>query len=176
MRLLAIIIISTLLVACSTNPPEPPTVDGSDRQPINSAQTIAALSLRAEMAGESTKPKKSAVTPLKLPSKTITVLYGAGDTDFKPTAAQAHDIGELLPSAEHIEIRGRTDADKPTSEDVAVARKRAIGAGLYLVSNGAKSSQIAMDFKGGDFVTGNGSPAGKAKNRRVEIEIFSKPQ
>lgn len=169
MRYILTLFLALILAGCSTNPPEPPTVDGSDRQPINSQQTIAKLALEAELAQNKSAPRPAA-TPFKVPSKTISVVFDGNNTDFKPTPAQEHDIAELIPTSEHIEVRGISATTPKTANGVgiAVARKRAIGAGLYLISNGAKSAQISTDYK--TVSTASDAPY----TRKVEIEFFSK--
>lgn len=82
---------------------------------------------------------------------------------------------ELLPkahSAERIEIRGRTDGQRPSAGDEAVAKARALAARSLLIANGVSPEKMAINYVSAtDYVADNYSPAGRAQNRRVEIEV-----
>ncbi len=164
MRYMMIVFFSFLLMACST-PPEPPTVDGSDRQPINSAATIAKLTLMAEQGQN--KNVKAIAIPFKTPSKTVSVIFANNNVEFSPTSSEKFEISELIATAKHIEIRGLSAA-KTASDSLAIsiAKKRAINTGLFLINNGAKSSQISLEYKA--------IPTTKKDSfQKVEIEFFT---
>lgn len=82
---------------------------------------------------------------------------------------------ELLPkahSAERIEIRGRTDGQRPSAGDEAVAKARALAARSLLIANGVSPEKMAINYvSAADYVADNYSQAGRAQNRRVEIEV-----
>lgn len=84
---------------------------------------------------------------------------------------------ELLPKAhgaQRIEIRGRTDGQQPSAGDEAIAKARALAARALLISNGVSPEKMTVNYvSAADYVTDNHSPENRAKNRRVEIEVFN---
>lgn len=179
MRSLAIISCALLLAACSS-PPKPPTVDGSKRAAINNADTTSVLALQAELAEVqqrvNTLEQRPAMTPVPPPavSQTVMIHFPFNSANFRPSAAQEAALLPLLANARRVEIRGRTDGHRPSDGDEQVALKRAQAAMNYVVSKGVPASRVSLNFlSAGDYIADNRSDAGRAINRRVEIEVFN---
>jgi len=95
-----------------------------------------------------------------------------GQTAFNPPAELAASLLEAARSSEAIEIRGRTDAERITPAQRSIALARAQAARAFLVSHGVPASHIRITYlSAGDFAVDNGTPAGQARNRRVEIVV-----
>lgn len=180
MRTLVIVSSVLLLSACSSAP-KPPTVDGSNREGINSASTEAVLSLKAELAKEKervkvleSRPPATAVKPAPLPtSETVTVHFPYNSASFRPTASQETALRPLLANAQRIEVRGRTDGRQPSEGDERIALQRAVAAKDYLIGQGVPARIISVNYlSAADHITDNRTDAARAKNRRVEIEVF----
>jgi len=183
MKNLAILLCMAFLVACSS-PPKPPTVDGAQRQPVNDAATEEMLALRAELAATQeklkiqTEPVVLSATPPAPASHTISVYFPYNQTVFQPTQEQISALRALInANVRHIWVRGRTDARQPSAADESVALKRAIAAKNWLIEQGVSSLKVSVNYvSAGDYVADNHFEAGRARNRRVDIEIFKHPK
>ena len=80
-------------------------------------------------------------------------------------------MAESLAKGERIEIRGRTDSWTDNAVDLSIAQSRAVRAREFLLANGIETGKIRTTFlASGGYVADNATPAGRALNRRVEIE------
>jgi outer membrane protein OmpA-like peptidoglycan-associated protein len=114
-------------------------------------------------------PQGSAPSPLYR----MAVHFGFNRADFNPTTEQVLALRPYLASAERIEVRARTDAEWSSPGDEKVALARALAAKRFLVAQGADPRRIVLNYlSGGGYVADNTTPAGRAENRRVEIEVF----
>ncbi|MGU9945090.1 OmpA family protein [Bordetella avium] len=185
MRKLVIISCAAMLTACST-PPKPPTVDGTNRTAVNDAETASVLSLRADLAETKERVRELERRPAAVPavvhpapppapvSHTVTVHFPFNSAHFQPTAAQEAELLPLLANVRRIEVRGRTDAERPSAGDERIALKRAQAAMNYLVARGVPATKVSVNYlSGGDHVAEGGTAVGRAQNRRVEIEVFN---
>lgn len=76
-------------------------------------------------------------------------------------------------AAKSINLRGRTDSAVADAPNRRVAAGRATAARAFLVQNGVDPAKIHVSsLAAGDFVANNKSDVGRAKNRRVEIELI----
>ena len=67
---------------------------------------------------------------------------------------------------------GHTDATGPASYNQALSNRRAEAVKAYLVSKGIESNRIYTEGKGlTQPVADNSTREGRAKNRRVEVEV-----
>ena len=70
-------------------------------------------------------------------------------------------------------LRGRTDGDADTPAEARIARQRAEAVKAYLVAAGVDPFRIRSTYQpAGDHAAANASVAGRALNRRVEIEVY----
>ncbi|MEN9912080.1 MAG: outer membrane protein precursor [Pseudomonadota bacterium] len=77
-----------------------------------------------------------------------------------------------LVSLEVIVAVGHTDSDASDAYNDKLSMRRAAAVKAYLVSKGIDSSRVLTEGKGEKQpVASNATKAGKAKNRRVEIEV-----
>lgn len=99
--------------------------------------------------------------------------HGYAKTSFEPSDKFKEALVAAARSGKRIEIRGRTDSDKGTEVNRRIAIERATQARLFLVKNGIHPSKVHISaLASGGFVTDNSTAAGKARNRRVEIEAM----
>lgn len=101
------------------------------------------------------------------------VRFEFASTDFVPSAAIARQLLAAAASGGRIEVRGRTDGTRPTPGEAAVARLRATGARKWLLEQGVPAHRIGTSWlaAGGHWAP-NDTAAGRALNRRVEIEVM----
>lgn len=77
------------------------------------------------------------------------------------------------PRSTRIEIRGRTDADRPNPAEQGLALRRAQGFKRHLVRQGIDASRLYTSaLAAGGHIADNSDADGRARNRRVEIEIM----
>ena len=101
----------------------------------------------------------------------FTVTHAVGNTAFNvPDEIR----GTLLAAAKkgnRVEVRGRTDSYTWNAIDRDIALQRAVKAAGFLVRNGVAPDRIKVSYQtAGHFAVDNSSAAGRARNRRVEIE------
>lgn len=172
MRVLVVVSLAAALAACGSIP-KPPTVSGEDRTGVNpmlsSGEPAAAVVLaKPDALG------RSAVHAVALPpsSRVVAVYFDWNRTEFHPTDQQERALRDLLDEkVRSISVRGRTDGPA-TSGDELVAIRRALAAKDWLIDNGVSPQLIAVNYvSAGDYVAGNKTSAGRALNRRVDIEV-----
>ena len=197
---LLLLIVALTLGACSSGPPPLPSAEDAPRRSVNSESSLAALAARAAAAGQPSAAELERRARLEaifaesqqrrwrrapdpdtfgdLPGnpgarRIITVNFERGSTEFRPDPGDRARLLELIASATRAEIRGRTDGEGGSDADVRIARARTLAAKRYLIDRGLPGHEIATTYAAGnDFVGDNSSEAGRARNRRVEIEFF----
>lgn len=102
----------------------------------------------------------------------FTVTYGVGKSDFHVPKEMKAALLETAKASQGIEIRGYTDADVDSQAEQEIALARAIAAYDFLVKNGIAANQIYVTYESsGSFSADNTTPKGRARNRRVELEM-----
>ena len=95
-------------------------------------------------------------------------------TKFNPTTEQSTALLPILVNAKRIIVRGRTDGLQPSATDEKIALNRALSAQRFLVNHGVSPLIIAVNYlSAGDYAADNNSAAGRAQNRRVDIDVFN---
>lgn len=184
MRKLVMVSTVLLLSACSTAP-KPPVVDGSKRHAVNTPETAEVVALRAQLAQseeqlrvEQSRPVVSpkALQPAVVPGpKTFTVLFPYNNTQFRMNEMDKAELRSALFKARRIEVRGRTDGQRPNVGDERVALNRALAAQRFLIGEGVPPALISVNYvSAGDYIADNATSIGQARNRRVEIVIFNR--
>lgn len=161
-------ITSILILAACSSPPRPAVLDGTARVPINEPAQRDAYG-RMVYGAEAARLKEAKSL---LPAM-VSVPFGFSSSNFSPSESVVERLNALIATGARIEVRGRTDASKPNAADEGVAKARAMAAQRYLLNMGANPQQISINFlSAGDHIADNKSKAGRAQNRRVEIEFF----
>lgn len=182
-----VVISSAVFMAACSSLPVPPVVDGTDRHPINSRETTELLALRAQLAQtqELLQLREQNIIPpvaihpapvqtSLITSQTVSVQFPFNGTKFNPTPDQTGALLPLLTNTKRIVVRGRTDGQHASAADEQVALNRALSAQRYLVNNGISPLIISINYlSAGDYVADNNSAAGRAQNRRVDIDVFN---
>ena len=198
MRIVPFILPALLALSSCTSPPKPPSVDPSSKRPANSAAAIELQVCKGELqntrivASEATHQAESAnvsanrltslqqalaarsAAPRAQGNVIYTVLFAFGSAEVNVPEAAAASLVEQARRAALILMRGRTDGDVETTAESRIARARAAAVRAYLVQAGVDPSRIRTTYQPvGDNTADNGSPTGRALNRRVEIELYS---
>jgi len=162
MRFLLLLVSIAFLVSCAA--PKPKTVSGKKRVPINTTEIVIPQPVKPEPVVIARPPEPAMFT---------------FNFAFESTALSIPNdaLYRLLPlalKAEKIHIRGRTDNTKESSFDLNIAKGRALAARNFLIEKGVNPQVIFINYSSAsDYVSENITPEGRARNRRVEILIFS---
>ncbi len=190
-----------LVLASCGSPPKPPTVDESQKRPVNSqmavelqvckndlqntrllatesgrvaemtAATLANLAARQQMLAVMQGPTSQ--QPQALANRVVTVRFDFGSTRvFIPTDVVAALVEDAKASP-LVLLRGRTDGTSDAPAESRIARDRAAAVRDYLVAAGVDLARIRATYQpAGDHVADNASAGGRGLNRRVEIELY----
>lgn len=190
-----------LMLGSCSSPPKPPSVDESSRRQANSAKAIELQTCRSELqntrilASEASRAAEvAAFTAARLHERqqalaSFVSTAGAASVASANTVFTVHfDFGSarasmpqdmtdaLLTSARSaplIVLRGRTDGITDAASESRIARQRAAAVRNVLVAGGIDAQRIRETFQpSGDHVADNGTPEGRSRNRRVEIEVY----
>lgn len=130
-----------------------------------------------EQRGAVQKPTSMASLPPRSFEQTSTgavfrVFHPFARTEFNPSTEMADTLRNSVRGAQRIEVRGHTDSNVVNQVDRLIAMERAEKARIWLIENGTDGSKIQTKyFTAGRFLTENRTKAGRAMNRRVEIDI-----
>ena len=115
----------------------------------------------------------SAAIEVRDQSIVFRVSEDVGQSRFMPGADVQRALLQAASAGRLIDIRGRTDAAAPTPAERAVASARALQARQFLLSHGIAAAKIRTSYlAAGGYLADNATEAGKARNRRVEIEVM----
>ncbi len=183
-----------LLGSCAS-PPRLAQVDEALRRPANTAvavdlqicrsdlldtRLVAAQSQRradaADAALASVAARPVDPGPPARGNSLYSVRFEFGSARVDISAEDGRLLVEAARAAPLVVLRGRTDGDHDSLADSRIARERATAVRDYLVSVGVEPSRIRTTHQpAGDHVADNTGVAGRALNRRVEIEIYRAP-
>ena len=116
----------------------------------------------------------------RLPSKTVleNVFFEEDNITLSPASFESLDkLVELLKVKQSMRIRLAAHSDNRggVEENRKLTEKRAKSVRAYLVANGISADRVAVIGYGGQYpMASNQTPQGRAKNRRIEIEIVKK--
>ncbi|HWH75592.1 MAG TPA: OmpA family protein [Methylibium sp.] len=187
-----------ILAACSS-PPKPPTVDESRKRPVNSqmavelqvcrndlqntrilatesgrladttAATLAHMAARQQVLAAMAEP----AAPSARANSIHTVHFGFGSTRVVVPQDMAAALIADAKAAPLVLLRGRTDGSSDAAAESRIARDRAAAVRDYLVAAGVDAARIRATYQpAGDHAADNTAAAGRALNRRVEIEVY----
>ena len=93
--------------------------------------------------------------------------------DFELPDDVAQSLLETAKTASKIVLRGRTDSSVTTDASMKIAVTRAVNTKRFLIEHGIPRSKIkTFALASGGFIADNTTDEGRARNRRVEIEIY----
>jgi outer membrane protein OmpA-like peptidoglycan-associated protein len=188
-----------LLLASCSSPPKPPTVDESQKRPVNSqmavelqvckndlqntrllatesgrlaettAATLANLAARQQILAAMQGPASQQAQA----NSVFTVRFKFGSTRVVIPAEAAAALIDDAKAVPLVLLRGRTDGTSDAPADSRIARDRAAAVRDYLVAAGVDPARIRATYQpAGDHVADNTSAGGRGLNRRVEIELY----
>lgn len=95
-----------------------------------------------------------------------------GRSEFRPSKPLQSYLKQILSRGPCLHVRGYTDGDKDLWIERETAKQRAQKARAYLIAQGYDPNHIEITIVPlGQHVADNATKKGRAKNRRVEIEV-----
>jgi outer membrane protein OmpA-like peptidoglycan-associated protein len=188
-----------LVLASCSSPPKPPTVDETQKRPVNSQMAVELHVCKNDlqntrlMATESGRvAETTAATLANLAARqqilaamqgpageqpkansVFTVRFDFGSTRVVIPADIAATVVEDAKASPLVMLRGRTDGTSDAPAESRIARDRAAAVRDYLVAAGVDPARIRATYQpAGDHVADNVSAGGRGLNRRVEIEMY----
>ena len=186
------------LASCSS-PPKPPTVDESQKRPVNSQMAVELqvckndlqnTRLLATESGRLAETTAATLTNLAARQQILaamqgptgrqpqansvfTVRFDFGSTRVVIPTDVAATLVENAKASPLVLLRGRTDGTSDAPAESRIARDRAAAVRDYLVAAGVDPARIRATYQpAGDHVADNVSAGGRGLNRRVEIEMY----
>ena len=199
MHTVAALIPWLLLLSSCSSPPKPPTVDESQKRPVNSQmavelqvckndlQNTRLLAAESGRLAESTTAtlanlaaRQQIIAAMQAPAdkppqanSVFTVRFDFGSTRVAIPADIAAPLVADAKAAPLVLLRGRTDGSSDALVESRIARERATAVRDYLVAAGVDPARIRATYQPvGDHVADNSSDSGRGLNRRVEIELY----
>jgi outer membrane protein OmpA-like peptidoglycan-associated protein len=188
-----------LVLASCSSPPKPPTVDETQKRPVNSqmvvelqvckndlqntrllatetgrvaettAATLANLAARQQILAAMQGPAGQQPKA----NSVFTVRFDFGSTRVVIPTDVAVTLVEDAKASPLVMLRGRTDGSSDAPAESRIARDRAAAVRDYLVAAGVDPARIRATYQpAGDHVADNASAGGRGLNRRVEIELY----
>ena len=194
---LLLISMSLALSSCSS-PPKPPTVDESQKRPVNTAAAVELqvckndltntriLATESGRLAESTAAtlqqlmaRQRAIAALQVRAEApqansvFVVRFDFGSTRVSMPAEMSAALIDEARSAPLVVLRGRTDGVSDSLTESRIASDRAAAVRDYLVGGGVDAARIRTTHQSiGDHAADNSGATGRAINRRVEIEVY----
>ena len=188
-----------LVLASCSSPPKPPTVDESQKRPVNSQMAVELqvckndlqnTRLMATESGRVAETTAATLANLAARQQILTAMQGApgqqpkansvftvrfdfGSTRVVIPTDIAATLVEDAKASPLVMLRGRTDGTSDAPTESRIARDRAAAVRDYLVAAGVDPARIRATYQpAGDHVADNASAGGRGLNRRVEIELY----
>ena len=188
-----------LVLASCSSPPKPPTVDDSQKRPVNSQMAVELqvckndlqnTRLLATESGRVAETTAATLANLAARQQILAAMQGApgqqpkangvftvrfdfGSTRVVIPTDVASTLVEDAKASPLVMLRGRTDGTSDAPAESRIARDRAAAVRDYLVAAGVDPARIRATYQpAGDHVADNVSAGGRGLNRRVEIEMY----
>ena len=187
-----------LLLGSCGSPPKPPTVDESQKRPVNTAMAVELQICKNDLqntrilATESGRMAESATATLQQlvarqqaiaalqaramepqANSVFTVRFDFGSAKVAIPAEMSAALVEEARSAPLVVLKGRTDGTTDNAAESRIARERAAAVRDYLVMAGVDAARVRATYQpAGDHAAENTGVTGRAMNRRVEIEVY----
>ena len=129
-----------------------------------------------QSAGSALAPARLPEQPVSQPTSIteLSVTFASGSATLSSAARASIDLAVKEPSVVRLAIRGRTDSTGPSAVNQALATARARAVEAYLQRTHPRLTGLVstVDATGACcYVASNETPEGRARNRRVEIDI-----
>lgn len=177
-RTAANLVAAFLLTACNERAPVPaPRPTGPAPGFDNRAAEQSIMQPKViEESKQAPEPKPTPALPIRM-----TVLFAHGATLDEDAHAALHELATrpAIPANALWTVRGSSDTSGSNEANLRISRRRAEAVRDYLVSEGIDSDRVTVIALGDGRpvapnvqLDGTDDPVGRAKNRRVEVEVI----
>lgn len=181
-RSFASLALSIVLVACDRSPdPRGPAPEPTPTPAFNNEAASRSI-MQQEVIAESQVTSEPDPSPIPAPLPRATVRFTTRAT-FDETAHAALDQlldDPALPEGARFVLRGHSDSQGSDSDNLRTSRRRAQAVRSYLLRKGIAADRIEVIALGerrplapNAKLDGSDDPAGRARNRRVEVEVIA---
>jgi outer membrane protein OmpA-like peptidoglycan-associated protein len=161
--------LSQMLGRCNNPAPAP----GPPKAKPSSDAAVSDDNVRAEFS-RTKLPVQSLAPPAPRPASEVFILhfdYKSTEVDLEANAAL--QLAGAVKDAQLVMVRARTDGAVETAGESRTARARADAVRDYLLALGVPQERIRSTYQPvGDHIGDNNTAAGRALNRRAEVEIY----
>lgn len=178
-RLVPFLLAPLLLAGCDRPATAPRTPEPAAHQGFDNAAASRSI-MQPKVIAESEPVAAPSPTPPPPTGATVLFARGASLDDAARAAIDALLAAPTLPSDAQWILRGSSDTDGSRAANLATSRRRAQAVRAYLIGKGVTADQITVYALGDGrpvapnvTLDGDDDPAGRARNRRVDIEILS---
>ena len=190
-----------LMLGSCGSAPKPPTVDESNRRPANSAMAIDLQACRSDLHNTRIAAKEAqraaeintanearvsalqraiaavqarlTASPPEAANSIFTIRFDYGSARVVVPDELRAVLLESALAAPLVTLSGRTDGVVDSVAESRIASARAAAVRDYLMSAGVDASRIRLSHQSvGDHVADNQTSAGRALNRRVDVEVY----
>jgi outer membrane protein OmpA-like peptidoglycan-associated protein len=180
------------LASCSS-PPRPPTVDESQKRPVNTPMAVELQVCKSDLqntrllateSGRLAEATAATLANLAARQQTLAALQAQANSVYTVhfeygsvrVVLSPEGRAELIEDAKAsplVLLRGRTDGTSDAPAESRIARERATAVRDHLVAAGVDPMRIRITYQpSGDPVADNATAKGRGLNRRVEIELY----
>lgn len=176
-----VLLLPCALLACE-RPPAPPRAPEPEPSGASFDNEAAAQSIvRPEVIAETepTPEPIASAAPVPLPSATVPFATGHKLDDAGRAALDKLIANPAVPAGARLVVRGHSDTFGDDAKNLVTSRRRAEAVREYLVANGIVADRIEVVALGerrpvapNATLDGADDPAGRARNRRVDVEVL----
>lgn len=134
-------------------------------------QQTQLVAQQQEISGLESKIKAQLDAITAAMPKKVVVNFAFGSVTFRPNAQAQDKISLGAKYADRVVVNGYTDSVGSLAANAAIAFKRALSAKQYLMAEGVSDIKIKIYGRTAPHIASNKTAAGRAANRRVEINF-----
>jgi outer membrane protein OmpA-like peptidoglycan-associated protein len=140
---------------------------------VRTSAPVASAIERAPAIRTLSKGKPGESMEVREQSVIFRVTFPTSGTRFNPTQSLQNQLLKAAGTARLLDVRGRSDTDVANKASERIALERARRARQFLLDHGVPPGKVRISaMAAGGFIAANVNEAGRARNRRVEIEAM----
>jgi len=173
--------LAVLLAAGCDRPPAEPRAAANAAATFDNAAAAQSI-IQPDVAAESPPEPAPSPSPTTTSVRTVTVPFATGSVLDAKGRASLDPLLADLPVDARLTVRGHSDSPGSDAANLTQSRRRADAVAAYLVAHGVDIDRIDVVALGekrpiapNANLDGTDDPEGRARNRRVEVEVIPTP-